>query len=84
MQSPWFILELQCYDPAALAPVPLDRMDKVEYLSLFLSRFLSFPLLFFLYLSQGNQCLSFLCLLCKLTVRNAALSMFFSPLCSLA
>lgn len=27
MQSPWFILELQCYDPSALAP--LDRLDKV-------------------------------------------------------
>ena len=31
MQSPWFILELQCYDPSALAPAPLDRMDKVDY-----------------------------------------------------
>ena len=34
MQSPWFILELQCYDPSALAPAPLDRMDKVDYFSL--------------------------------------------------
>lgn len=32
MKSPWFILELQCYDPSALAPTPLDKMDKVDYL----------------------------------------------------
>lgn len=75
MKSPWFILELQCYDPSALAPTPLDKMDKVDYLPLSLSPF------FFFYLSQGNQCLSLLCLLCRWTVGNAALSMFFfSPL----
>lgn len=34
MQSPWFILELQCYDPLARTLAPLDRMDKIDFLSL--------------------------------------------------
>lgn len=42
MKSPWFILELQCYDPSALAPTPLDKMDKVDYLPLSLSPFFFF------------------------------------------
>lgn len=64
--------------PRLSLPLLLDRIDKVDYLPLFLSRLLS---LSFFYFSQGNQCLSLLCLLCKWT---AAFSMFFSPLCSLA
>lgn len=77
MQSPWFILELQCYDPSDLAHAPLDRMDKIDCLSLFLYC----PFSFF-YLSQVSKCLSILCLKCKCTMGNA-LSMF-CPLCSLA
>lgn len=41
MKSPWFILELQCYDPSALAPTTLDEKDKVNYLHLSLCLFLT-------------------------------------------
>ena len=60
--------------PRLSLPLLLDRMDKVDY-------FTSYSLSL---LSQGNQCLSLPCLLRKWTVGNAALSMFSSPLCSLA
>lgn len=36
MKSPWFILELQCYVPSALAPTPCHKTDKVNYTSVFL------------------------------------------------
>ena len=75
MQSPWFILELQCYDPSALAPAPFGQNGQSGLFYLLFSVCL---------LSQGNQCLSLPCLLRKWTVGNAALSMFSSPLCSLA
>lgn len=41
MKSPWFILELQCYDPSALAPSPCDKMDKMNSTSVFWGIFTS-------------------------------------------
>lgn len=73
VQSPWFILELQCYEPSSLAPSPLDRMDKVNSLPLFLSLSFSLFLSLSLFVSLRLACV------CVSSVSGLWMRMLYSP-----